>query len=126
MYLLSHFELKYVWRVVVNQFTIYVLEVILYECQGISMEVMKHDITVPLTYNENLVRADAAKKEDNRTTVADRTSRNFIGVYTDVARNGKGRCTQDTGDHNSGHGLMTAAPVEEYVQGCVARSMVQF
>ena len=57
------------------------------ELQGISMEIMKYGISAPPPNNVNIVRVGAADKEGHRTTV----SSNFIGIYTTVAGNGKGR-----------------------------------
>lgn len=96
--------------------------VMLDEWQGISMEITKYGIAAPPPHNVNIVRVGAADKEGHRTTA----SSNFIGIYTTVAGNGKGRWTQETGDYNGGHVLTTAAPVEGDVQGCVARSVVHF
>ena len=90
------------------------------------MEVMKHGITMPPPQNANIVRVDAAKKEGHDPTVAEQMGSDFIRIYTGVDRNGKGCCTQVTGDHNLGHGLKTTTPIEEYVQGCVDRSVAQF
>ena len=96
------------------------------EWQGMSMEVTKRGISSPLPHIANLFRVGATEKESHDPTVAEQASSSFIGIYTAVARNGKGRCTQENGDYNGGHGLTKSAPVQEYVQGCVSTSVVQF
>ena len=95
----------------------------LYEWQGMSMEITKHGISAPLPHNANLVRVGTSEKEGHGPIVAEQTSSSFIGIYTRVYWNGKGLCTQETDDNNGGHGLTTAALIEEDVKGCVTRSV---
>ena len=65
--------------------------VMLDEWQGMSMEITKYGIAAPPPQNVNIVRVGAADKEVHGTTVAEKMSSNFIGIYTTVVGNVKGR-----------------------------------